>query len=98
MATELTPIEIARNKLLALETALIDRNPQLPHLIKDVHTFLRDKPECVTLFTEEPEMAATLVKALERHTNIELVAPAKTKASSSKTKALGKASASDLGF
>lgn len=96
MADVMTPIQVAREKMLKLEEALTARNPQLPHILRDVHGYIKEFPECVTLFKDEPEMSATLIKALERQTNTELVATPTKKASASKS--LKKSSASDLGF
>lgn len=96
MATELTPVEQVKEKILKLQQMVTDKNPSLPHQLRDVHNFLQAQPECVTLFRTEPEMAAVLVQALERQTNTELVAkPAKAP---SKTAALKKSSLADLGF
>lgn len=99
MAEAMTPVQVAREKMLKLEEALLAKNPQLPHILRDIHEFMKVTPECVTLFREEPEMSATLIKALERQTNMELVAPtAKKPSTASATKKLAKASADDLGF
>lgn len=96
MATELTPVEQVREKILKLQEMVLNKNPSLPHQLREVHNFLQAQPECVTLFRTEPEMSAVLIQALERQTNTELVAkPAKK---TSVTASVKKSSAADLGF
>ena len=76
-----------KEKLAALNTALLEKHPRMPSLLREIHQALKKQPENVTLFTEED--MATIFKALETHTNTFLVdSITATAKKSSATKAL----------
>lgn len=80
-----------REKVLALEQALLERHPRMPVLLREIHTVLRAQPENVTLFSEDE--IAILVSGLKIQTGVEFAASAVkgtgSKAASAKIKALG---------
>lgn len=97
MATELTPFEQAKAKMLELEEALLQKAPKMPYILRDVHNFFKGNPETVTIFKDEPTMCATLIAALQRQVTTQIVAK-QSKSSTTGAKAIKNASAGDLGF
>ena len=65
MSTNL-PFELAE-KVFSLSAMIIDKHPQLPTLLRDIHTALRKQPENVTLMSEEE--ICIIVSALKVQTN-----------------------------
>lgn len=65
-----------QSNIQELQTALLDAHPEMPVLLRKIHSKLRDDPEIVTLLTEE-EIAA-VISGLQVQTNISLT---QTKAS-----------------
>lgn len=94
MATELTPFQIAEQKIGELQEALVSKNPRMPYILRETHQFLKEQPEVVTIFKTKPEMCATLMAALQNQTQTAIIAKAKKVTAAS----VRKASASDLGF
>lgn len=81
-----------KEKIAALEQALLDRHPTMPTLLREIHTTLRKQPENVTLLSED--QIKVIVNGLQKQTGVELVqavtkAPGKTAALKSKIKDLG---------
>jgi hypothetical protein len=92
----MTPYEQAKEKLLKLEGMLLEKHPGLPTQLREIHKFLKDQPECVTIFKDEPSLSAALVAALEAQTGKQIAVKA-VKSPSVKA-SIKKASAADLGF
>ena len=86
----MTPTEQITEKILSLQNALLSHHPQIPTLLRDIHTTLRKDPDLVTAL--EDEQIATVVAALKKQTNTEIV----TTASKSSTKSVKKITALDL--
>lgn len=59
-----------REKLLSLETALLESNPTMPTLLRDIHTSLKKDPDVVTLLSEEE--CSILVSGLKKQTATEI--------------------------
>ena len=86
----MTPTEQITEKLLSLQTALVSAHPQLPVLLREIHTTLRKDPDIVTALTDE--QIAVVISALKQQTATEIVtSPKKTS-----TKALKNITALDL--
>lgn len=60
------PFEL-QEKIAALQAALLDQHPQMPTLLREIHTALRAQPENVTLLSEED--ICTIVNGLQKQTN-----------------------------
>lgn len=60
-----------------LETALTSATPNMPTLLRQIHTALKQQPGQVTLLSEEDIL--TIVKGLERQTGVALLAGQKKK-------------------
>lgn len=73
-----------REKILSLQTALLENNSRMPVLLKEIHTQLKADPEVVTLL--EPDEIAVIVNGLKKQTQTELAtATAKSKTKSIKS-------------
>ena len=53
-----------------LETALLEAHPEMPVLLRKIHSKLREDPELVTLLTEEE--IATVINGLKVQTNVSI--------------------------
>jgi hypothetical protein len=69
-----------KSKIADLSAALLDKNPRMPMLLRDIHTHISKDPELATLISEEE--IGIIVSGLKVQTNTELVTTA-TKAASS---------------
>ncbi len=56
-----------KTKVLELEQLILKKHPQMPFLLREIHTALKKQPENVTLLAEEE--IAILVNGLEQQTN-----------------------------
>lgn len=84
----MTPAQQMTEKLLSLETALTSHHPQLPSLLREIHTTLRKDPDLVTALTDE--QIAVVVAALKKQTATEIVtSTSKSKSSSKSLKNIG---------
>ena len=81
---------LVQEKLASLEVALLERLPEMPTLLRDIHKQLKKDPEMVTLLSEEE--CAILVEGLKRQTNTAI----STSALKTKTKAQSKMTVADL--
>lgn len=84
------PFEL-QEKIQALQSALLDRHPAMPTLLREIHTALRKQPENVVILSEED--IGIIVRGLEVQTNT-FLAETVTKSSKStssvaKIKSLG---------
>lgn len=68
----MTPHEQVQEKILALDAAMKAANPEMPTLLRDIHTQLRNDPDVVTLLSEEE--IAIIVQGLDKQTGNNLVA------------------------
>jgi len=59
-----------REKLAALEEALISATPNMPTLLRDIHRSLKADPDVVTILTEEE--CSILVRGLKKQTATEI--------------------------
>ena len=84
MSTAATPIgfELAE-KVLKLKELLLAKHPEMPNLLRTIHTTLRQYPESMTLASEEE--IQTIVQGLMVQTGVEFALAA--------SKGSGKASA-----
>ncbi len=55
-----------KEKLAALEEALLSSNPEMPSLLRAIHKNLKQDPDIVTLLTEEE--CSILVRGLKKQT------------------------------
>ena len=78
-------------ELANLEASLLKETPDMPVLLRKIHTHLKRDPELVTLLTDDE--AAILVQGLKKQTSTEIVASAVKKAPK---KALSKMTVDDL--
>jgi len=80
-----------REKVATLATAILDRHPTMPTLLREIHTTLRSYPEQVTLLDEEE--IGIIVSGLTIQTNTTFAAaatkPTAAKSLASKIKQLG---------
>ena len=80
-----------REKLASLEEALLANTPNMPTLLRDIHSSLKKDLDLVTILSEEE--CSILVRGLKKQTNTEIA----TKAVKAKPKkALKNVSVSDL--
>jgi hypothetical protein len=84
-----------KSKLDELSNALLSAHPQMPTLLRDIRTTLKNFSEQVTLMTEEE--INIVVRGLEKQTNSH-VAAATVKPSAAKKAALKNVTSDDLGF
>lgn len=80
-----------REKLLDLETRLQQAVPNIKTVLKDVHSILKNDPDCVTLLSDEE--CAILVRGLKKQTATEIATAA---ASSKPKKSLKSMTTADL--
>lgn len=89
----ITPTEI-QMKIGELQAQLLSDHPQMPTLLREIHTTLKADPETVTLLTDAE--VGTIVAALQKFTGNHITAAAtKTKAAGSRA-ALKSITADDL--
>jgi hypothetical protein len=80
-----------KEKLAALEQALLKQLPTMPTLLRDIHRSLKADPDTVTLLSEEE--CAVLVQGLKKQTGTTIATSA---LKSPKKKALSKMTVDDL--
>lgn len=62
------------DKVIELQTSLLDRHPRMPGLLREIHTTLRAQPENVTLLSED--QISVIVNGLKVQTGVEFAAAA----------------------
>lgn len=77
-------------KILTLQSQLLSQHPQLPTLLREIHSTLKENPDCVTLLSEQE--IGVIVNGLKVQTATQIAATAVK----SKTKALKSISLDDL--
>jgi hypothetical protein len=80
-----------REKLAQLEQALLDKTPNMPVLLRDIHRTLKADPDVVTILSEEE--CSILVRGLSKQTATAIATKAVKKAPK---KALSKLTVDDL--
>ena len=80
-----------REKLAALEEALLTSLPSMPGLLRDIHRSLKADPDVVTLLSEEE--CAVLVTGLKKQTGTAIATSA---LKAPKKKAISKMTVADL--
>ena len=63
-----------QEKLASLEKALLDKTPNMPTLLRDIHRHLKNDPDVVTILTEEE--CNILAEGLKKQTSTELATKA----------------------
>lgn len=91
MAEALSTAQQLQEKVASLKTALLDKHPQMPILLREIHSTLKKYPEQVTVLSEEE--VAVIVSGLMKQTGTEFAVAAQkgpgNKSAVSKIKALG---------
>lgn len=87
----MTPTEQLQEKVLSLQTALLEAHPRMPVLLKEIHTQLKTDPEIVTLLTEEE--IGIIVSGLMKQTQTTILAAVMKKGTG---KSLKKTTLADL--
>lgn len=80
-----------REKLAQLEDALLKGTPNMPVLLRDIHSHLKRDPDVVTILSDEE--CSTLVRGLKKQTNTEIAIAATKK---KPKKAMSKMTVSDF--
>lgn len=80
-----------KEKLAALESALLEKLPTMPTLLRDIHRSLKADPDTVTLLTEEE--CSILVQGLKKQTQTSI---STTALKQPRKKALSKMTVDDL--
>jgi hypothetical protein len=81
---------VIKEKLAALEEALLAATPDMPELLKQIHRHLKADPDVVTLLTEQE--CSIIVMGLKKQTATEIA----TKAVGAKRKSMSKMTVADL--
>lgn len=102
MQTEMNLAEIQQT-ISELESALLNAHPEMPTLLRKIHTKLKADPAIVTLLSEEE--IAQVINGLKVQTNVSLISAKKPAAektgkpsAASRLKALGLGSISSDDF
>jgi len=66
-----------REKLAQLEEALLKGTPNMPVLLRDIHSHLKRDPDVVTILSDEE--CSILVRGLKKQTNTEIAIAATKK-------------------
>lgn len=82
----LTPYEQLQERVLALQTTILNKHPSMPTLLQDIWRTLKAQPENVTLMSEQE--IAIIVSGLQVQTNVSL---AQTVSKSAKSATANKA-------
>lgn len=80
-----------REKLAQLEEALLKGTPNMPVLLRDIHSHLKRDPDVVTILSDEE--CSILVRSLKKQTNTEIAIAATKKKGK---KAMSKMTVSDF--
>jgi len=86
----MTPAEQLRESVLTLQSQLLEANPNMPVLLRTIHTQLRTDPALVTTLSEED--IGIIVSGLSKQQNTVIA----TTIAKSKTKAIKSIGVSDL--
>lgn len=89
----MTPHQQISEKILSLQSALLESNPRMPVLLQEIHRAIKNDPAVVTVLTEEE--LAIVVSGLQRQTQTTIVAT-QAKPSAAAKKALKNVTADEL--
>ena len=64
-----------QQNITELQAALLSAHPEMPSLLRKIHTKLKADPELVTLLSEDE--IAQVITGLKQVTNVSLISPAK---------------------
>jgi len=67
----MTPIEQLKEKVLSLQTALLEAHPTMPVLLREIHNHLKQDEEVVTLLSEEE--IGIIVQGLQKQTQTVII-------------------------
>lgn len=84
MNTEMNLMEI-QETIQELESKLLSAHPEMPILLRKIHTKLKADPDTVTLLSEEE--IATVISGLKEVTNVQFATSAKKPAAKKSTAA-----------
>lgn len=90
----MTPHEQVKEKLIRLEETIKTAHPTMPVLLKEIHDFLKEQPDVVTLLEEEE--IQVIVQGLARQTNVELISTKSKQTSAAKSKRVAAITEDDL--
>lgn len=82
----MTPAEQLKEKVISLQTQLLEAHPRMPVLLREIHTQLRADPELVTTLSEED--ISIIVNGLKKQTQTE-IATSTMKSRTKSVKSLG---------
>lgn len=74
MQTAMNHSEVQQN-ILSLQEALLSAHPEMPTLLRKIHTKLKADPAVVTLLSEEE--IATVISGLKVQTNVQFISGTK---------------------
>lgn len=83
-----------REKVTALEDAMLHLHPTMPYLLREIHTQLRADPELVTTLSDEE--VGCLVRGLKLQTNTIIAAKVVKESKASSGKKLAATSVDDI--
>lgn len=63
-----------QEKLAALEAALLNKTPDMPTLLRQIHSALKKDPDVVTILSDEE--GSILVRGLKKQTGVEIATAA----------------------
>ena len=78
MTVETNQAYQVREKLAALEQALLSGTPNMPTLLRDIHRTLKEDPDIVTILTDQE--CSVIVRGLKKQTSTEIATSAVKKA------------------
>lgn len=61
---------VIKEKLASLEDALLNKHPQMPVLLRDIHSMLSKDVALVTLLS--PEECSILVRGIKKHVGVDI--------------------------
>lgn len=93
MTTPLTPHQQISEKILSLQSALLEQHPRMPVLLQEIHRNIKNDPAVVTLLSEEE--LAIVISGLQKQTQTVIVAT-QAKPSAAAKKALKNVTADQL--
>ena len=94
MSANMNLMEI-QSTIQELQEALLSAHPEMPTLLRKIHTKLKADPELVTLLSEEE--IAQVINGLKVHTNVQLTSSAKKTTGEKKPSAASRLKALGLG-
>lgn len=91
-----TQYEIISSRISELQSQILANHPQMPLLLREIHSTLKNDPAVVTLLKEEE--IAIIVSGLEKQTRTYIAESMVNTKSTAKKAALKNVTSADLGF